>query len=51
MNICVAKTKGADQLCGYRAADMYLCFPVCKKQIFSQCGSYLNSPFIEIEVV
>ena len=30
-----SKTKGAD----YRAADLRLCFRICKKQGFSLCGS------------
>ena len=28
-----SKNKGADQLRGYRAADLHFCFCVCKKQI------------------
>ena len=35
--------KGADQLCGYRAVDLCLCFCVCKKQIFSLCCSFFFS--------
>ena len=27
--------KGADQLCGFRTADLRLCFRICKKQVFS----------------
>ena len=30
-----SKNKGAAQLHGYRAADLHLCFCICKKQIFS----------------
>ena len=30
-----SENNGADQLCGYRAADLHLCFRVCKKQVFS----------------
>ena len=30
-----SKNKGADQLCGYCAADLSLCFRTCKKQVFS----------------
>ena len=30
-----SKNKGADQLCGYREADLRLCFRICKNQIFS----------------
>ena len=29
-----SKTKGADQLCDYRAANLGLCFRICKKQVF-----------------
>ena len=32
--IC-SENKGADQLRGYRAADMCLCFRICKMQAFS----------------
>ena len=34
--------KGADQLRGYREADLRLCFRMCKKPVFSQRGSYYN---------
>ena len=30
---------GADQLCGYRKADLRLCFSICKTLIFSWRGS------------
>ena len=29
------ESRGIDQLCGHRAADLRLCFPICKKQVFS----------------
>ena len=29
------ENKGADQLHGYRAADLRLCFYICKRQVFS----------------
>ena len=29
------KYKGADQLCGYRTADLCLCFHICRKLVFS----------------
>ena len=39
-NLC-SKNKGVDQLCGYRTADLHLCFPIyAKNQVFSCCGSY-----------
>ena len=30
-----SKNKGADQLRGYREADLRLCFCICKKPVFS----------------
>ena len=30
-----SKNKGADQLRGYREADLHLCFPICKMLVFS----------------
>ena len=35
------ENKGADQLRGYREADLRLCFRICKKPVFSRCGSYV----------
>ena len=29
------ENKGADQLCGYREADLRLCFRICKMLVFS----------------
>ena len=37
-NLC-GENKGADQLRGYREADLRLCFRICKKPVFSQRGS------------
>ena len=34
-----SENKGADQLRGYRKADLRLCFRICKKPVFSQQGS------------
>ena len=31
--------KGADQLRGYREADLRLCFRIGKNPVFSRCGS------------
>ena len=42
--IYVAKTN--DQLRGYWAADLHLCFCICKKQDFSWCRSNLLFTFI-----
>ena len=30
-----SENKGADQLCGYREADLRLCFRICKMKVFS----------------
>ena len=35
-----SENKGADQLRGYREADLRLCFRICKKPVFSRRGSY-----------
>ena len=35
-----SENKGADQLRGYREADLRLCFRICKEPVFSRCGSY-----------
>ena len=34
-----SENKGADQLRGYREADLRLCFRICKNLVFSQRGS------------
>ena len=34
------ENKGADQLRGYREADLRLSFRICKKPVFSRRGSY-----------
>ena len=36
-----SENKGADQLRGYREADLRLCFPTCKKPVFARQGSYI----------
>ena len=35
-----SENKGADQLRGYREADLRLCLRICKKPVFSRHGSY-----------
>ena len=35
-----SENKGADQLRGYREADLRLCFRICKNPFFSLCSSY-----------
>ena len=40
-----SENKGADQLRGYREADLRLCFHICRMLVFSWCGSYIiNTP-------
>ena len=34
-----SESKGADQLHGYREADLRLCLRICKNLVFSGCGS------------
>ena len=34
-----SENKGANQLRGYREADLRLCFRICKKPVFSRRGS------------
>ena len=38
-----SENKGADQLRGYREADLHLCFCIYKKPVFSQRGSFSGS--------
>ena len=38
-----SEKKDADQLRGYREADLRLCFRPCKLLVFSRTGSYLLS--------
>ena len=35
-----SENKGADQLRGYREADLCLCFRICEKPVFSRRGSF-----------
>ena len=35
-----SENKGPDQLCGYREADLRLCFRICEKLVFSRRGSF-----------
>ena len=37
------ENKGADQLRGYREADLRLCFRIGKNPVFSRCGSFYIS--------
>ena len=36
-----SENKGADQLRGYREADLRLCFRICRLLVFSRGGSYV----------
>ena len=36
-----SENKGADQLRCCHEADLCLCFRICKKPVFSRCGSYI----------
>ena len=38
-----SENKGADQLRGYREADLRLCFRICRLFVFSRGGSYILS--------
>ena len=38
-----SKNKDADQLRGYREADLRLCFRPCKLLVFSRTGSYISA--------
>ena len=40
------ENKGADQLRGYREADLRLCFCICKKPVFSRFGSNIFRYFV-----
>ena len=36
-----SENKGADQLRGYREADLRLCFRICEKPVFSRRGLFI----------
>ena len=42
-----SENKGADQLRGYREADLRLCFRLCKLLVFSCTGSYIFFYFLQ----
>ena len=46
-----SENKGADQLRGYREADLRLCFSICKKPVFSRCGSFVCLSYCFMSVV
>ena len=39
-DFCICENKDADQLRGYREADLRLCFRICKNPVFSRRGSF-----------
>ena len=43
------ENKGADQLRGFREADLCLCFQICKNPVFSRRSSYLSEHKSDIE--
>ena len=43
-----SESKGADQLRGYREADLRLCFRICKKTGFLMTRLILQIPFLAI---
>ena len=45
-----SENKGADQLRGYRKADLHLCLHICKKPVFSQRGSTIEEIFLLITI-
>ena len=46
MNYPYSENKEADQLRGYREADLRLCFRICKKPVFSGRGSVRSTTLI-----
>ena len=42
LNYPCSKNKGADQLHGYREADLRLCFRICKKKRFSHDAAQIK---------
>ena len=49
-----SENKGADQLRGYREADLHLCFRIGKNPVFSRCGSDVFTfiiTFLQIHVL
>ena len=43
-----SENKDADQLRGYRKADLRLCFRICKKPVFSRRGSFYKCHYTSI---
>ena len=45
-----SENKDADQLRGYREADLRLCFRPCKLLVFSRTGSYIKNILGEVKI-
>ena len=45
-----SENKGADQLRGYREADLHLCFRICKKKRFSHDEAHILPVFLQISI-
>ena len=45
-----SEDKGADQLWGYREADLRLCFRLCRLLVFPWGGSYITIWKLEIKL-
>ena len=48
--IHVAKKRGADQLCSYCDADLYLCFCLCRLLVFSLGNSFVISRILAFHI-
>ena len=46
-----SKKKGADQLRGYREADLRLCFRICRLLVFPRGGSYLSHVNLKTSII
>ena len=46
-----SENKGADQLRGYREADLRLCFRLGKNPVFSRCGSFVLCTIIKTTTI
>ena len=45
-----SENKSADQLRGYSAADLRLCFRMCKNQVFSRCSLSQVKSFMMLHI-
>ena len=44
-----SENKGADQLRGYREADLRLCFRICRLLVFPRGGSYFGENLLVLK--